>query len=127
MRRIAMLVGAVALLTMLFAGVAMARNFQCSDRPCEGTPEADTIFERGGNTVGDTIYGRPGPDTIRADTFTNDNDFLFGQRGHDTLNAQDGDPNDILDGGRGFDVCIGDVGDTFRDCEDIEETPLPPM
>lgn len=119
MRKIAILVGAVALLTMLFAGAALARNFQCADRPCYGTTEADTIFERGGNTVGDTIYARPGPDTVRADPFTDDNDFLFGQRGLDTLNADDGDDNDILDGGRGFDVCRGDLGDEFRDCEEV--------
>jgi Ca2+-binding RTX toxin-like protein len=119
MRKIAMLVGAVALLTMLFAGVALARNFTCTERPCYGTNNADTIFERAGNTAGDTIYARQGPDTIRADTFTNDNDFLYGQRGNDTLNADDGDPNDLLNGGRGYDVCRGDLGDEFVECEEI--------
>jgi Ca2+-binding RTX toxin-like protein len=126
MRKIAILVGTVALLTMLFAGVALARNFQCEDRPCYGTTEQDTIFERGGDSVGDTIYARQGPDTVRADLFGDDNDFLFGQRGHDTLNANDGDGNDILDGGRGYDVCIGDAGDEFRDCEEeIVDPELP--
>jgi Ca2+-binding RTX toxin-like protein len=119
MRKIAILVGTVALLTMLFAGVALARNFQCEDRPCYGTTEQDTIFERGGNSVGDTIYARPGPDTVRADIFTNDNDFLYGQRGNDTLNADDGDAFDLLNGGRGFDTCRGDLGDDFVNCEVI--------
>jgi Ca2+-binding RTX toxin-like protein len=125
MRKIAILVGAVALLTMLFAGVAFARNFQCSDRPCYGTNSADTIFERAGTGVGDTIYARSGPDNVDASLFGGDNDFLNGQRGNDRLDATDGDFNDILNGGRGFDRCFGDVNamtgesDTFVNCEFI--------
>src|SRR5215211_8839448 len=119
MRKIAILVGAVALLTMLFAGVALARNFTCTDRPCYGTTSADTIFERAGNTTGDTIYARQGPDTIRADTFTNDNDFLYGQKGNDTINADDGDAYDYVNGGRGYDVCRVDLGDEYVNCEEV--------
>jgi Ca2+-binding RTX toxin-like protein len=123
MRKIAILVGAVALLTVLFAGVALARNFTCTDRPCYGTNNADTIFERAGDGVGDTIYGRQGPDNINATTFTNDNDFLYGQRGNDRLDATDGDFNDYINGGRGIDRCFGDVSatdsDTFVNCEFI--------
>src|SRR5215208_8447797 len=125
MRKIAILVGTVALLTMLFAGVALARNFTCTDRPCYGTTNADTIFERAGDTVGDTIYARPGPDYVYANTFEDDNDFLYGQRGNDHLYADDGDYNDILNGGRGFDVCVEDgdpedlLHDTYISCEVI--------
>jgi Ca2+-binding RTX toxin-like protein len=129
MRKIAILVGTVALLTMLFAGVALARNFTCTERPCYGTTDADTIFERAGDTAGDTIYARPGPDTVRADTFTNDNDFLYGQRGNDYLYADDGDYNDYIDGGRGVDHCYGDVSltdsDTFVRCEFINDVAVP--
>src|SRR5215210_781100 len=100
MRKIAMLVGAVALLTMLFAGVALARNFTCTDDPCYGTTSADTIFERAGDGASDTIYARQGADNVDATTFTNDVDRLFGQRGNDRLDARDGDTLDTVNGGR---------------------------
>ena len=119
MRKIAILVGAVALLTMLVAGVALAAEFNCTTRPCEGTNNADIIYERAGEGVPDTINGRRGPDEIYATTFKNDVDVLNGQRGNDRLDARDGDTLDTLNGGRGIDRCFGDVGDTFISCEFI--------
>lgn len=119
MRKIAILVGAVALLTMLFAGVALAVNKQCSNKPCNGTNNADTLFERGGNGVSDEIYGHAGADRIYATSFTNDRDILFGNRGDDRLDAEDGDGRDELYGGPGFDRCFGDPGDLYRGCEVI--------
>jgi len=117
MRKIALLVGAVALLTMLFAGVAFAKNFQCTTKPCYGTNNPDTIFERGGDGVGDIIYGLRGSDDIYANTFGDDADYLYGGRGGDLLNADDMDGRDYLNGGAGTDVCYGDPGDTFQNCE----------
>jgi hypothetical protein len=116
MRKIAILVGAVALLTMLFAGVALARNFQCSDRPCFGTNQGDVISERGG-TLNDEIYGRRGADRINATEFGSDTDILYGGRGDDRLDARDGDGRDELWGGPGFDRCFGDTGDEYHGCE----------
>ena len=112
MRRIAILVGAVALMTMLFAGVAFARNFQCTTYPCYGTNNDDQIFERGGS-IRDLIYAGRGDDSVDATLFGGDRDRLFGQRGDDDLNADDGDGRDQLSGGPGLDVCAGDFGDTF--------------
>ena len=117
MRKIAILVGAVALLTMLFAGVAFAKNFQCSTKPCYGTNNPDTIFERGGTGVGDIIYGDGGSDHIYANAFGSDADSLYGQRGGDLLNADDGDNRDYLNGGAGTDVCYGDSADVIQNCE----------
>jgi RTX calcium-binding nonapeptide repeat (4 copies) len=119
MRKIAILVGAVALLTMLVAGAAFAVNKQCSAKPCFGTNQEDTLFERGGNGVGDEIYGRKGPDRIFATSFTNDVDYLDGGRGNDRLDARDGDGRDTLNGGPGLDRCFGDPGDEFIQCEFI--------
>jgi hypothetical protein len=118
MRRIVMIGALVTVLVALFASAALARNFQCTDRPCEGTSNQDTIYERGGS-IGDTIFGRGGPDTIRANLFGDDRDLLYGNRGDDRLNADDGDPNDELHGGPGDDVCRGDAGDEFFSCETI--------
>jgi len=117
MRKIALLVGAVALLTMLFAGVAFARNFQCTGKPCYGTDNPDTIFERGGDGVGDIIYGLRGSDHIYANAFTDDADSLYGGRGGDLLNVDDGDGRDYVNGGAGTDVCYVDANDTWQNCE----------
>ena len=123
MRKLGTVVGVVALMTMLFAGVALAVNKQCSQRPCEGTSSDDRLFERGGNGVNDTIFGRGGNDLIRADSFTNDTDVLHGGRGNDRLNTNDGDSNDTVFGGAGFDVCIIDAGDNTSGCEDVRVDP----
>ena len=126
MRKIAILVGAVALLTMLVAGVALAREFNCTTNPCQGTSTADIIYERAGNGVPDTINAARGADQVYATTFTNDVDVLRGQRGDDRLDARDGDGLDTLNGGSGFDRCFGDVNvgmpadsDVFVNCEVI--------
>jgi Ca2+-binding RTX toxin-like protein len=117
MRRIVMIGALVMVLVALFASAALARNFQCTTRPCEGTDNPDTIIERGGDGVGDLIYGKGGGDLIRAEVFGDDRDLLYGGPGPDELNADDGDPFDELHGGRGNDVCRGDAGDEFFGCE----------
>ena len=58
MRKAAMLVGMVALMSVMFASVALAVDKQCLHRPCQGTDNNDRLFERRGEGVGDTIYGR---------------------------------------------------------------------
>ncbi len=129
MRRTTLLVAVVGMLVVSFAGVALAKNFQCTNRICEGTNNPDTIYERGGDGVNDNIYGRGGGDRLFANTFGGDTDNLYGQKGADTLNADDGDGNDTLQGGTGNDTCYGDAaddpatpadeGDTYIGCETI--------
>ena len=70
MRKIAMLVGMVALMIMVLAPVAMAVNKQCTYNPCYGTNYRDTLYERGGRGVPDTIIGRRYGDLINANAFT---------------------------------------------------------
>jgi len=119
MRKIATLVGVVALMTMLLAPVALAVNKQCIYKPCWGTNSRDTLYERGGNGVPDTIIGRRYGDLINANAFTADRDVLDGQRGNDRLKAQDGDGRDELYGGPGYDVCYIDEGDFTRGCNEV--------
>src|SRR5215204_262649 len=108
-----MLLGALAaVLTLAFAGVALAKDIQCTTDNCVGTRHADTILERVG-TGEDNIFGRRGGDVIDATGSQNDVDNLFGNRGDDTLDATDGDDLDTLNGGPGTDECFGDEGDTF--------------
>ena len=116
-------------------GSASAAVFVGTDRAdfIEGTRLDDQIEARGGN---DEVYGRGGNDTIRggagedvlwghcgndvlygdgshdglADNTPgcNDTDLLFGGDGPDTLDAQDGDSNDFLFAGAGYDFCYVD-------------------
>jgi len=129
MRKIAMLVGVVALITVLFASVALAVDKQCINRPCYGTDGNDRLLERSGDGVGDTIYGLAGRDVIRADAYTNDTDLLHGNGGNDRLNANDGtnvmdDTLDTVYGGKGFDICIVDArSEVGGGCEDVRVDP----
>ena len=129
MRMIAMLVVVAALISVLFASVALAVQKQCINRHCSGTDGNDTLYERGGEGVGDSIYGREGRDVIRAQAFTNDTDLLHGNRGNDRLNANDNGqlPEDTIDtvyGGKGFDICIVDArSEIGGGCEDVRVDP----
>jgi hypothetical protein len=44
--------------------------------------------------------------------------------GYDRLAADDGDGEDLLNGGLGYDECYGTPGDTFANCELITREPL---
>lgn len=129
MRKLAMLVGVVVLMTALFASLALAVDKRCTHHLCKGTADNDKLFERNGNGVGDSIYGRAGRDVIRADAFTQDKDILHGNRGADRLNANDGisamdDTLDTVYGGRGFDTCIVDsTEEVGGGCEDVLVDP----
>ena len=109
----------MALMTVLVAPVVLAVDKQCTRRPCEGTNNRDTLYERAGRGVPDIIYGLRGKDRIRAGIFGADRDVLYGGRGDDRLNAQDGDGRDVLYGGRGEDVCYVDEGDSYVGCDEV--------
>jgi len=109
------------------------------DRPCEFTAFVDPLAAMTGGPGNDRIEGGPGNDSMNGifdddtllggtgddllrDDSTQDRDRLFGNRGRDTLDARDGDGDDFVDGGRGFDDCFGDRGDRFVHCERIQRT-----
>jgi hypothetical protein len=132
MRKVAMLVGMAALISVLFASVAPAVDKPCTKRPCYGTDGNNRLFERTGDGVSDTISGRAGRDVVRADAYTQDADLLYGNHGNDRLNANDNGasdttPEDTLDlvhGGRGFDICIVDSrAEVGGGCEDVRVDP----
>jgi len=119
MRRIGMILAVTALLAAVFAPIAFAVNKQCTLYPCWGTNYRDTLYERGGNGVPDSIIGRRYGDLINANAFTADRDLLDGQRGNDRLKAQDGDGRDELYGGPGYDVCYIDESDYTQGCDEV--------
>jgi Ca2+-binding RTX toxin-like protein len=79
------------------------------DDTLTGGSLADHLFGGAGD---DTLDGRDGDDYLEAGTGV---DRLLGGGGDDTLFALDGEPNDTLDGGRGFDTYYADFGDRIVD------------
>jgi Ca2+-binding RTX toxin-like protein len=112
MRRGTMLVAAIAVMVALFATVAYAAKI-------DGTQGRDLLFE---SQLDDTINAGAGNDSLKAQEFIRDKDELRGNSGNDLLRADDGDGLDTLNGGAGDeDLCIGDAGDEFLNCEDTVE------
>ena len=107
MRRVALMLAAVAVMVSLFAAVAYAATI-------EGTRQSDTLIESNRN---DAIFGRQGGDRIDARRFTDDRDEVFGNRGGDEMSVKDADGRDTVIGAKGYDVCVGDARDEL-DCEE---------
>ena len=126
MRRVTMMLAAMAVMVLLFAGVALAAAI-------EGTGVSDIILDTDRN---DTIFGRGDGDIIFANAFgpeglftldsrgtDPDRDEAKGNRGADFINTDDGDGLDTANGGRGDDECVIDAADSTKSCETIEEDP----
>jgi hypothetical protein len=115
MRRVTLVLAAVAMMVALFAVVAYAAEIQ-------GTLLDDIIKETQRN---DQISGRAGDDEINANVFAlnrtpggeGDVDRVKGNRGEDYINVQDGDNDDLADGGKNTDICVADDGDNVINCE----------
>jgi len=115
MRRVTLMLAAMAMMVALFAIAAYAADIT-------GTQDTETLNESNKN---DQIHAFGGDDTINAQTYSNDTDRVHGNDGDDTININDGDPNDIAYGGEGTDKCNGELsnfggnGDEFNSCEFI--------
>jgi hypothetical protein len=115
----------VALVIGIFNLAANAATIQCptgGGGECTGTNNSDTIFERIGNGLDDTIEARDGRDIVNAADYRRDDDRLFGGRANDRLRTDDGDGRDFINCGKGKnDVAILDPGDNVNhnNCEDI--------
>jgi hypothetical protein len=119
MRRLVIMGALVALLVGVFASVAYARTFTCTDLPCYGTDNPDVINERPAAGTPDEIFGLRGRDIIDAGISFVDEDILWGNRAQDTLYTDDGDDLDEAHGGAGEDTCYVDVGDAAFSCEHL--------
>jgi Ca2+-binding RTX toxin-like protein len=108
MRRVTLMLAAMALLVGLFAAAAYAATIT-------GTPQPETLLE---SNRGDTISAFRGNDRIDAGVWQNinDTDVAWGNRGADYIRVDDGDGLDTATGGPGNDVCFGDPDDVLR-CE----------
>jgi hemolysin type calcium-binding protein len=128
MRRVGMLLAAMALALLLTSGVAWAVNEVGTNGPdtLRGTDRADNLLGRGGNDTlfglggRDNLSGGPGKDWVLGGSERragggdknleggSGNDGVLGGRGSD--NMVGGAGNDLLDGFRGSDRMVGDKG-----------------
>jgi hypothetical protein len=115
MRRVTLMLAAVAMMVSLFAVVAYAAEIK-------GTENSEDLLE---SSRADTIHALVGDDFIDAHTYAGDADRVHGNKGDDTIWVNDGDPQDTARGGKGDDTCVGDTtaaggnGDKFIGCETI--------
>jgi Ca2+-binding RTX toxin-like protein len=114
MRRVVLVLAAMALAMLLASGVALAVNKIGTDGPdtLRGTNGNDNLLGKGGNDIlfalngRDNLLGGPGKDIVLGE-----NERLNFARGD--KNLQGGLGNDIVVGGRGADNVLGDAGNDF--------------
>jgi hypothetical protein len=112
MRRVVLVLAAMALALLLANGVAWAVNKIGTDGPdtLRGTNGADNLLGKGGNDRlfaldgRDTLLGGPGKDWVD----THPTEFRRGDK-----NLQGGPGNDIVFGARGSDNVLGDEGNDW--------------
>ena len=117
MRRVMLMLAAMAMMVSLFAAVAYAATI-------EGTIKKDYLIE---SQRDDTIFGREYSDDIDAAAFgpnghlevtAAEEDVVYGNSGSDQIDVRDGDNLDTARGGKGDDTCLGDPNDDL-DCETV--------
>jgi phage terminase small subunit len=115
MRRVMLVLAAVAMMVLLFAVVAYAADIT-------GTNNTETLNETDRN---DQIHALQGDDSIEAALYQDvgDRDRAHGNKGDDFIDVADGDTRDTAWGGDGDDDCWGEAGDTFIGCEFINGEP----
>lgn len=104
MRRVALVLGMMALALALASGVALAVNKVGTDGSdsLRGTDNADNLFGLGGK---DTLFGLGGSDNLLGGP---GNDSVQGDRGSDNLVGSSG--NDLVVGWEGSDNVMGEGG-----------------
>ena len=110
MRKLVLVMALVLIMVPLVAAAAYAGNqiIQCAGIPCVATSQSDLVYERIGNGLNDKIYLKEGSDQVRANGYTRDRDLIYGSKGYDLIYVNDGDTNDRIRGGAGFDKCYVD-------------------
>jgi Ca2+-binding RTX toxin-like protein len=127
MRRVMLLLAAMAMMVALFAVVAYAADIQ-------GSENRDELNE---SQRGDTIKALAGDDVLDAAFYgvnetpggLGDRDRAHGNKGDDYIYVNDDDGKDIAWGGEGIDYCfvdlaqdVGDNGDKYFGCEFVNGT-----
>ena len=114
MRKTGLMVAMVAVMVALFATAAYAATI-------DGNNNDNNLFETSGD---DLMRGFDGADVLDANNFGGDEDTLRGGSGNDRLLANDGDTEDLLFGGPGYDTCVVDSrAEIGGGCEKIRVKP----
>jgi hypothetical protein len=115
MRKVMLMLAAMAVMVSLFAVGAYAAQI-------EGTDNSETLNESNKN---DQIHALLGDDDIFAGVYQNigDRDRVHGNKGDDFIDLRDQDIKDHAWGGEGDDDCWGETGDTFTGCELVNGQP----
>lgn len=116
-RRAAMLAALVTLAMVAAGGGALADSISgnASNERLAGTDGKDHISGDGGN---DDLFGGDRGDALQGGLGADD---LFGQKGRDFVNAIDGQANDSVDCGPGFDVAgFDDLSQVNRGADDVD-------
>jgi Ca2+-binding RTX toxin-like protein len=124
-----------AVLVVVLAGVALAKDIACDGGRCEGTNRADTII---GSDRRDVIFTLDGFDEVFAGAGEDElhggggGDDLLGEEDKDTYyGGRDGDSlvefnevtsNDVMNGGKGADLLNGGGGDDVLRGEEGSES-----
>jgi Ca2+-binding RTX toxin-like protein len=131
MKRMLALLVTVGAMVAMVPRPALATNYTIvygggGDDRIEGGPGPQEIRGKQGD---DFLVGGKSPDVLRGGQ-GDDNlwsglggvpDQVYGGPGDDKLkNFDSGQAGQVLDGGHGFDICIGDKHDTFVSCEVVE-------
>ena len=112
---------AVAMLLVVGAGTALARDIACGGGECRGTRLADNMA---GSAGVDAMFGLAGSDFLADDA---GDDTLEGGRGDDNIDARNARSGsgpafsgiDVVDCGPGFDDVVADREDRLTNCEDV--------
>ena len=121
-KRILVLLACMGLMVGLMAAVAYAATIV-------GTAQGEVLYESEGcaNGCNDLIRARAGDDEAYANFAPDgaDKDILRLGSGRDFGTTQDGDAEDVIDGGGGADTCDGDIQagvepDTFISCAVVQ-------
>jgi hypothetical protein len=139
MRRVTLVLAAVAMMVSLFAVVAYAAEIQGTEKRdlLTESQRGDTIkgLERGDDICAgpppsqSLLFCSPGYSEANTSTGRGDRDRAHGNKGNDNINVMDGDGKDIAWGGKGIDRCwydtanVGDGGDKTFGCEFINGVP----
>jgi hypothetical protein len=118
MRRMIRIVALAAVVVAIFATAAYAAT------AVYGTNGNDQPLNESSGFADDRIHALGGNDYINAVVTwgTIDTDKLFGGKGNDDLAADDGDIENLLNGGPGYDRCWGSPGERFVNCEEVYAT-----
>ena len=117
MRRVMLILVAMAVMVSLFAAAAYAAEIW-------GTEDNEILLDP--SKQDDSFFGRQGDDEIYGQLFRGDKDYVEGNRDDDIIRVDDGDNQDTAIGGEGFDECWGDRGDEL-DCNRENGAPQPPL